>query len=207
MRKLTILLLAISFLLVFGCAATSKQPSSDNGHGLFSAVNPYFSDQSQDYAYRTRIEVYGRELNGILIAKKISDSIHRVVLTTDFGNTLFDFEVGQNTFVKNHIVEDLDRKIIVNTLRDDFRLLFRGSYASHNAQQTRADSVMTYESRERRNLYRISFSGKKLISIVKRVGKKDRVSVGFHGESDIFAEKIEIQHHDIKLKIRMDHFQ
>ncbi|RZJ72528.1 hypothetical protein [Flavobacterium sp.] len=204
MRKLTIPLLITSFLLVFGCASKPKFTANSE---VATAFNRYFSDKSQDYTYRTKITVYGHELNGILIAKKISDSIHRVVLTTDFGNTLLDFEIGQKSFVKNSIVEDLDRKIVVNTLRDDFRLLFREKIVSSNVEMTEPDRIMTYEAVEARNLYKLSYSDKKLISISKGSRKKEKVSVGFQSEKDIFADKIEILHRDIKLKIEMNRME
>ncbi|WP_290839153.1 hypothetical protein [Flavobacterium sp.] len=190
-------------MLVLGCATKPKFSANSE---IATAFNPYFSDTSKDYVYRTKITVYGNELNGILIAKKISDSIHRVVLTTDFGNTLFDFEVGQNTFTKNTIVEDLDRKIVVNTLRDDFRLLFREKFPSSNIEMTEPHEKMTYVCVDGRNRYRISYSDKKLISISKGNAKKDEVSIGFQSENDIFADKIEIEHFNIKLKIEMNRF-
>ncbi|NUY81391.1 hypothetical protein HUK80_10820 [Flavobacterium sp. MAH-1] len=203
MRKLTIPLLVTSFLLVFGCASKPKP----NAKTEFETVtNPYFSNPETDYTYRTKITVYGHELNGILIAKKINDSIHRVVLTTDFGNTLIDFEVGQNSFKKNNVVDDLDRKIVVNTLRDDFRLLFREKFASSELEQSVSNGVTTFESTDGRNHYRLSYSANKLISISKGSRKKEQVSVGFHSENNIFADKIQIQHRDTKLKIEMSHF-
>lgn len=201
MRKLTIPLLVTSFLLVFGCASKPKSGASTE---LVSVFNRYFSDKSQDYTYRTKITVYGHELNGILIAKKISDSIHRVVLATDFGNTLLDFEVGQNTFAKNNIVEDLDRKIVVNTLRDDFRLLFREKFPSSNVDLTLSGEITRYESIDARNRYELSYSDKKLVAISKYKRKKEKVSIGFKSENDIFADEIQIQHHDLKLHIQMN---
>ncbi len=56
--------------------------------------NLYFSDSEKDYVYKASIEVYGKQLGGIFVAKKINDTLHRAVLTTDFGNTLLDFEVS-----------------------------------------------------------------------------------------------------------------
>lgn len=203
MRKLTIPLLVTSLLLVFGCASKPKNAPAE----IVTAFNRYFSDAKTDYTYRTKITVYGHELKGILIAKKINDSVHRVVLTTDFGNTLIDFEVGQNSFKKNNVVDDLDRKIVVNTLRDDFRLLFREKFPSSEAGQSVSDKVTTFESLDGRNLYRLSFAANKLISISKGSRKKEQVSVGFISENNIFADKIEIEHRDMKLKIEMSRFE
>jgi hypothetical protein len=78
---------------------------------------PYFSDSKTDYVYKTNISVYGNELSGIFIAKKINDTTHRIVFTTEFGNKLMDFEISENDFKVNSIVSELDRKILINTLK------------------------------------------------------------------------------------------
>lgn len=201
MQKLTIPLLAISFLLVFGCGSKPKPSANPE---IATVVNSYFSDKSKDYAYRTKITVYGHELSGILIAKRISDSIHRVVLSTDFGNTLLDFEIGQNSFKKNTIIEDLDRRIIVNTLRDDFRLLFREQYPIPEIGGISGDLGIFVD--EGRNDFNISFRDNILTSISKSIGRKEIVSLEFLSENNTFADKIQIQHHDMKLRIEMLRF-
>ena len=79
---------------------------------------PYFAEPKTDYVYKTNITVYGHELSGIFIAKKINDTTHRVVFTTEFGNKLFDFEISEKTFKVNSIVSELDKKILINTLKE-----------------------------------------------------------------------------------------
>jgi len=200
MRKLTIPLLATSFLLLISCASI---PEKNLAPGKTTTVlNPYFADPGKDYVYRTKINVYGNELNGILIAKKINDSVHRVVLATDFGNTLLDMEIGQNSFRKNSIVDDLDRKIIVNTLRDDFRLMLRERFACSQAVLA-GDRQMLYDVIGESNPLQISTSDSKLISISNGNARKRKVSIGFESENNIFADKITIQHYNIKLSIEM----
>src|SRR6187402_1454795 len=90
---------------------------------------PYFSNPAMDYVYKANITVYGNELTGIFIAKKINDTTHRIVFTTEFGNKLMDFEISETDFKVNFILPELDRKIVVNTLITDFRLLLRSHYA------------------------------------------------------------------------------
>ena len=202
MRKLTIALLVINFLMGAGCA---QKPGIIAGPEMAVVRNNYFSDTSKDYVYRTKIFVYGNELNGILIAKKISDATHRVVLTTDFGNTLFDFEIGKDVFKINNIVADLDRKIIVNTLRDDFRLVLREQYATTDGALDN-NGKLTQESRNEGNLLRFSSSDNRLTTISSGTSRKQKVIIGFESENNIFADKITIRHYDIKLQIEMIHF-
>ena len=49
------------------------------------------------------MEVYGNDISGILIIKKISETTHRVVLTSDFGNKMIDFEISENDFKLNYV--------------------------------------------------------------------------------------------------------
>ena len=46
----------------------------------------------EECLYRTTITAYGHTFSGLLAAKITADNTWRVALTTDFGNTLFDFE-------------------------------------------------------------------------------------------------------------------
>ncbi|RYE39055.1 MAG: hypothetical protein EOP48_26245, partial [Sphingobacteriales bacterium] len=73
--------------------------------------NSFFSDQRNDYIYKTRVSAYGNELTGILIVKKLDDTLHRVVLATEFGSKLLDVEVSENSFTVNSIVEEINKKM------------------------------------------------------------------------------------------------
>ena len=56
----------------------------------------------EEYLYRATITAYGHTFNGLLVAKITADNTWRVALTTDFGNTLFDFE-NQNGKIKDQL--------------------------------------------------------------------------------------------------------
>jgi hypothetical protein len=70
------------------------------------------------------VEVEGHHLGGLILIKSMPDESSRVVFTSEAGATLFDFEYHRNgTFKIRHIMSKLDRKVVVNVLRDDFALL------------------------------------------------------------------------------------
>ena len=89
--------------------------------------------QQTDYVYKAKIDVYGRYFGGILILKKVDENSHRVVFTTEFGSKIFDFLYEGDTFTKNFMIDDLDKKIIVNTLRKDFKILISEKCRSRRA--------------------------------------------------------------------------
>ena len=79
----------------------------------------------EEYLYRATITAYGHTFSGLLVAKITADNTWRVALTTDFGNTLFDFENQKGNIKTNYITPDLNKKIVIRTLTTDFQKLLQ----------------------------------------------------------------------------------
>ena len=209
MQKSTIQFLLINCflaILLVSCGSVTKNYTPKTLDKTSFEV-PYFKDSKIDYVYKTNITVYGNELTGIFIAKKINDTTHRVVFTTEFGNKLLDFEISEKDFKVNSIVSELDRKILVNTLRDDFRLLLKKDYAIQ--EQFENESADIYKSADGKfsNYLFISKKDRKLDKVVHSSKTKEKYTLTFSSENNIFAEKIEIIHQNIKLKIELNYFK
>ena len=168
---------------------------------------PYFSNPEMDYVYKANITIYGNELSGIFIAKKINDTTHRVVFTTEFGNKLLDFEISETDFKVNSIVEELDRKILVNTLKDDFRLLLKNSHKIKQQYENQESKVYLTEDEVTNNYLFISKADYRLNKIVNASKRKERINLFFTSENNIFATRIVIQHYNIKLRIELNYLQ
>jgi hypothetical protein len=168
---------------------------------------PYFSNPEMDYVYKAHITAYGNELSGIFIAKKLNDTTHRVVFTTEFGNKLLDFEISETDFKINFILDELNKKILINTLKTDFRLLLRSNYIVKEQFDNRENKVFLIEEGKRNNYLFISKSNNKLSKIVCATKRKERINLFITSENNIFATKIVIQHYNIKLKMELDNIQ
>lgn len=166
---------------------------------------PYFSNPEIDYVYKANITIYGNELSGIFIAKRINDTTHRVVFTTEFGNKLLDFEISETEFKVNSIVEELDRKILLNTLETDFRLLLKNKYEIQKQYDNPENKVFLIEEAKTNNYLFISKEDNKLNKIVTTSKRKERINLFFTSENNIFATKIVIQHYNIKLRIELNY--
>lgn len=200
------LVCSLVFLLT-GCAA--YQP--EKGYTALPmdgkvVVNGYFADPENDYVYKANISVYGNELTGILIAKKINEEAHRVVFTTEFGNKLIDFEVSPNDFRINSIVEELDRKILVRTLERDFRLLLNSHWTVTQAFEKDGNTIYKIPQGKRSNFIFIDAGGK-LPQLVQASKTKQKIKISFTPENDNFARHIVIEHYDIRLRIELNHFK
>lgn len=200
MQKLMIRYLLISafFTLFISCKSYQVQDAVSVDNSLQFVQNQYFSDVSLDYVYKTHIEIYGNKMGGIFIAKRINDSIHRMVLTTDFGNKLLDFEISVNSFKVNFIIDNLDKKIIINTLRDDFRTLLQVN--SKVFKTYKRNNEVIYQT-ENNAYYYFDKVSRNLTKIIKTNKRKEKVVFTFDSKKTTFAENINIQHFNIKLKI------
>lgn len=211
MRKSTIPYSIISVFLVLILSSCSSLDVV-KGYNLATLEKtvfevPYFSSPEMDYVYKANITIYGNELSGIFIAKRINDTTHRVVFTTEFGNKLLDFEISENDFKVNSIVDELDRKILINTLKTDFRLLLKNSYVIQQQYDNSASKVYLTEEDSSNNYLFISKADNKLNKIVNATKRKERINLFFTSENNIFATKIVIQHYNIKLRIELNYLQ
>ncbi|MCD0464313.1 hypothetical protein [Flavobacterium sp. ENC] len=209
MQKSTIQFLLINCVLaivLISCGSVTKNYSPKKLDKT-SYEAPYFSNPKTDYVYKTNITVYGNEMSGIFIAKKINDSTHRVVFTTEFGNKLLDFEISDKSFKVNSIVSELDRKILINTLRDDFRLLLKKEYLIQEQFENESDNIYKSADGKRDNYLFLSKKDQKLEKVIHASKTKEKITLTFSSENNIFAEKIQIIHQNIKLKIEFNYFK
>ena len=209
MQKSTIQFLLINCFLaivLLSCGSVTKNYTPKIVDKMSYEV-PYFIDSKNDYVYKANISVYGNELSGIFIAKKINDTTHRIVFTTEFGNKLMDFEISQTDFKVNSIVSELDRKILINTLKEDFRLLLKKNYVIQEQFENKSDNIYKAEDGKRDNYIFLSKKNHKLEKIVHSSKTKEKFTLIFNSENNIFAEKIQIIHQNIKLKIELNYFK
>jgi len=158
---------------------------------------------NEDYIYKCQMDIYKNHVSGILIIKKINEKTHRVVLTTDFGNKMIDFELAENDFKINYVLPDLDKKIVINFLRNDFQKLLKRKFEVNNVFED--DLAKIYDSNNGKEGYFLSFNKESqlLKSIVYTKNKKEKINFTFEAKKPTFAETIEIQHKDFKINIKL----
>lgn len=169
--------------------------------------NPYFSNAEIDYVYKAKIEVYGKNFGGILIIKKIAAESHRVVFTTEFGSKLFDFQFEDDTFTKNFVVEELDKKFIINILKDDFKLLVNEKTKILEVYESENQRIYKTHNDERFNFYFINAGTGQLQKIVNTSKTKEKMEIDFMSSDGKIADTIAIKHSNIKLTIDLEKFK
>ncbi|WP_431243572.1 hypothetical protein ACQ9BO_02910 [Flavobacterium sp. P21] len=209
MQKSTIQFLLINCFLAIilvSCGSVTKNYTPKKLDKTKIEV-PYFADANADYVYKTNITVYGHEMSGIFIAKKVNDTTHRVVFTTEFGNKLMDFEISEKTFKVNSIVSELDRKILINTLTEDFRILLKKDFAIQEQFENEDFDIYKSADGDRDNYLFISKKDQKFEKLIRSSKSKEKITITFTLENDKFAKNIVILHQNIKLKIELNYFK
>src|SRR5690554_2851026 len=202
--------LAIStFFVLFFSSCSLKTTEGLRPSALSGAKisNPYFSDPEMDYVYKAKIEVLNKNFGGILIVKKTAPQSHRIVMTTEFGGKLLDFQYENDIFIKNYVIEELDRKFILNILKEDFRLLLLENANILAAYGSDSNQVYKTQYGKRFNFYFIEKSSDRLEKIVNSTKTKEKVTVYFTSSNGTIAENISIKHNNFKLKIDLEKFK
>lgn len=193
-------------LLVSSCSMPVTEGLRLEKSGPVPIQNPYFSNPEKDYVYKAQMEAYGRNFGGILIVKKLNTRHHRLVMTTEFGNKLLDFEFKDDEFFKNFVIPDLDRKFIIKILKNDFRLLLKEDILASKQFEKENNWIFEAEEGNKKNFYFFSKEIGNLNRMVHTKRHKEKVSFEFYSDSKEIADSIFIKHHSIKLEINLKKF-
>nr|WP_315027273.1 hypothetical protein [uncultured Chryseobacterium sp.] len=196
------LLYSLILLLAVSCKTyqlTDVKPVSTSDKLV---ENLYFSSK-EDYVYKCQMDIYNHHVSGILIIKKLNETTHRVALTSDFGNKLIDFEVSENNFKLNYVLPDLDKKIVINFLKNDFQQLLKRQYPVSESFEN--ENTKIYLSKVDHKNYYLFYNKENglLKQIIYTKNNKEKIDFTFDAKKHIFADSLHLQHKDFKINIKL----
>lgn len=198
MRKLILLFLICSFL--FSCKSKQLLGSEQVSEVI---INPYFNNTEEDYIYQAKINAFSKEFTGLFIAKKIDKTSHRVVLTSDFGNTLLDFTITDNNFKVNYVLDDLNKKPLIKMFESDFRIMLQ-SHIQSNSKSISDSEIQYFAKLHKNNLeYSYKIMGNELFQIKKLKKNKEIVTFDFKEISQDKCSSIFIEHKNWPISIQL----
>ncbi len=205
MRRLLLrnLVYSLIFILFISCRTYRIGEVKPFSASQEIVENSYFSS-NKDYVYKCQMDIYKNHVSGIIIIKKISETVHRVVMTTDFGNKMFDFEISDNDFKLNYVLPDLDKKMVINFLKNDFQELLRQKYILTERFENN-ESIIDISKDENKTYYLFYDNTPDLFlkKIILTKNNQEKINFIFEAKSPTFADKIEIQHKDFKINIQL----
>lgn len=197
--------LSFSLLLLFFCSCGTL-PDLENlrerpVQEMQMAENPYFSDHNRDYLYKADISVYGKSLSGVLAIKRRNDTLWRAAFMSEFGGTLLDISFSKTSFKLNYGIKKLDKKYIITTLVEDFRLLVLPQRKVLKIYEDENKTLLKALGDDGFIFYYVNKDKQRLSKIVKTNRRKKKTSVYFSDFMENLPGTIQITHHDLPLEI------
>lgn len=195
-------LLLSSLLLVFYCCAPAKR------HGVPSMAQlqdiSLFQDTTGAYLYKNKINIFGRYLSGLMLIKPLGGNDYKVAITTEFGAKILDFEMIKGQFKLNDCISELKRKIVLNILETDMKILLGVQKFSPIVSQP-SDTLTHYTFKERpfSNVYAIDTTNK-LVSINSYRRKRNMVSISITEYVGQVPKTVLLQHFGLPVTIEMN---
>jgi len=193
---------SLIFLLFVSCKTYKLTDVKSVSNSEKTVENLYFSS-SEDYVYKCQMDIYKNHVSGILIIKKINETTHRVAMTSDFGNKLIDFEISDSNFKLNYVLPDLDKKIVINFLKNDFQQLLKQKYPVTESFENENSKI--YLSKIDKKGYYLFFSKEDnlLKQIIYTKNNKEKIDFTFDAKKHIFADSLNLRHKDFKINIKL----
>ncbi|CAM3389897.1 hypothetical protein ZORO111903_12575 [Zobellia roscoffensis] len=200
------LLNSICCFLLIGCASYPVQNGFESkSNSLGKASNPYFSNAEKDYVYKAKIDAFNKSFGGIFIVKKLGPEHHRIAFTTEIGNTIFDFTFDGEDFKVNRILKDLDKKILVNILKRDFKALIQEESKVKKSFTLQTQNILQTDLLSKKHYF--YYTDGQLNKIARVDRNNEKVEFNFTQIEAHFAKEIEIAHHNFKLHIALKAFK
>ena len=197
-----ILLSSLCLFILVGCASYPKKNGFVSQVSAASPIhNPYFSDGLKDYVYKAKINAFDQSFGGIFVVKKLEEKHHRIVFTTEIGNTIFDFEFLGDKFKINRILPEMDNSLLINVLKRDLWALIKEEPNIVNWYFKGGQTMAEANLFSKKHYYILA--GSNLEKIVRIGGGKEKVTFLFSRINDNIAEEIVITHRNTKLKIAL----
>lgn len=195
------LLFISNLLLLIGCSSPYKslQPAEGDVYSV-EKFKPAFKIA----LYQAYVDVLGKHLSGLLLLKTMQDSSIRIVFSNEMGLKYFDFEFAlDGKFKVHYILEKLNRKTVLSTLRSDFQLILMQNLNYNKA----------YLLKDNQFNYYVFPVGNELYYYVSEKGKLERVEIGTRNKIKVRAimqnysnnvpDTISIEHYNFNFTITL----
>lgn len=196
--------LAITIILFSSCASEYKllKPVVYDQNCL-DAIRPKGISTTW---YQASVDVLQRHVSGLLLIKELPDGNTRIVFTNEVGVTFFDFEFHPDgNFKIIHIINQMDKKAVVNTLSKDFEILlgFPFRKVKLNAWQE-VDKLYYGVTRNGETAYCVTdLKCSSLHYLELGSNRKRKVTLDTSGDNPKSPDTIEIRHHTFDMKITL----
>ncbi|MEE4198154.1 MAG: hypothetical protein V2I54_10955 [Bacteroidales bacterium] len=199
------------FLILLGCSDPYKEITKTAFPAQGIHEIPYSLPQVEEaLIYKTDISFYQRNISGLLIIKRTGEQNYRIALTTQFGLKIFDFALNRGSLEVIYCIDYLNKNSIISTFEDDFNLLlmqikYEKIYAIQDDVQEFRGWI--FQSGKRSCYYLMNKENEQIERIEQRKRNAKKISVSLYDYKNNLPYSIHLEHHTIKLKMKLKRIQ
>jgi hypothetical protein len=167
---------------------------------LSQEIIPVLGGDYNSVLYKASFDIGKKHFSGLFFFKQVADSAVRVVLLSEVGLNLLDMEFKNGEFTLINCNELLNKKILINTLKKDLRLLIEApKNKSKQKLYTKKDS---YVLKQENQYYFFCNSDSKQTQIIQKSAFKD-INIQMPSYREGFPKEILISNKKINLTINL----
>ena len=197
---LQIFLFLNSIVFLFSCSSTKgfdKQEDLET-----TQIEALHGNRFTSAMYSAKIDIGEKHFSGLFYFKNLEDSTKRIVFLTQFGLNLLDLEYKNHSFEVKNCKDFLNKKLIINTLKKDFKLLIDNPQKIRKLTKyiNKEEQIIKYQTKE--GVYFYSLKDGEINNIVQRKGFS-HIELKTSGRKENLPSSIEIINKRINLTIRL----
>ncbi len=206
---------AILFFFIFfltGCSPkffSGMESAGTKKNISKQALYPVFRTKDTVRIFNMQIDYKETNLTGLLIVKPEGDNAQRAIFTTLFGMTVFDFEFSETDFKVNRIMEQMNKKTVLNLLKKDLKTLFLYNIPSsfdakvYQGKATTGYKIKTTDGKG----YFLTNTDNKQLQKVEMPGCITLLNLDYLNYNNGFPEQIVMSHPKIKLRMQLERIE
>ena len=156
--------------------------------------------------YRTEVDIMGRPLSGLLLIKALPDGTMRVVFTNEIGVKFFDFSFGKQKFEVISCIDQLNKKVVINQLRQDIGaiLMYQLDFAKGQVYQLQDELYYQFPGEKGTKMYYITDAKQHAIKRIENTtNNKRKMVVQLFNQAQYVADSIFLDHKLYKFSISL----
>lgn len=168
-----------------------------------------FAPQFTKVMYSAYVDVTKHHFSGILLMRLMPDGGTRIVFTNEVGVKFFDLGfAGEGTFTKFYVLPKMDKKVVINALKNDLGLiLLRPDLVNAIVQTDGTNKYITVPNKKGNYHYIADKNCTKLIRIEKASKRKAVVIAEMMDYKNGVPDSIHISHKNFNFNIALKHIE
>ena len=196
-------LLFISIFMFWGCSSQYKSLITADGNVY--AIQKFKPD-FKSTLYQAFVNVAGKHLSGLLLIKTMENGNTRIVFSNEMGIKYFDFEFATDgKFTVHFILEKMNRKAVISTLKEDFELILMLNLDYNKAfiLKNNESLYFVFQDAGEFRYYITDHETKKLEGIESGTKNKRKVKAQMFNYTENVPDSISIEHCNFNLNISL----